>query len=154
MTRLAFACIPLLGCLCLCPGAARAEEDEEVKVTVVAILASQKETPNVHHKLQHVAKEIQKKQPNLNTFILGHTTRLTMTIGKKENFPLVEGQVAEVTVLEKSAKDGAIKLMVKAPKVGEITYKCCCDKFFPIMTNYQTKKQEWLVVAVMVPPCP
>jgi hypothetical protein len=150
--RMLAGCLTLGICLLAAAGPARAEDG--VKVTVVAILASGEEPPRVDPKLQHIAKEIQKNHPQLKTFLLKRTTCMGLKLGQKESYPLVEEQVAEVTVLDKQAKDGKVRLQVKAPRVAEITYRCCCDKFFPIMTGYVTKKQERLIVAVMVPPCP
>jgi hypothetical protein len=37
--------------------------------------------------------------------------------------------------------------------VGEITYSTICGKCFPIVTRFQTKDRERLIVAVMVRPC-
>jgi hypothetical protein len=149
--RILTVCLTFAVCL-LAVGPVRAEDG--VKVTVVAILASGEEPPRVDPKLQHIAKEIQKNHPQLKTFLLKRTTCMGLKLGQKESYPLVEEQVVEVTVLDKKGKDGKVRLQVKAPRLAEITYRCCCDKFFPIMTGYVTKKQERLIVAVMVPPCP
>ena len=45
-----------------------------------------------------------------------------------------------------------VRLAVKAPLAGEITYTTCCSKFFPIMTRYLTKDNERLIIAIMVKP--
>jgi hypothetical protein len=126
----------------------------EIKVTVVAILATTALPPKVDPKLEAIAREVQKREPTLTSFTLKQTTCQPVAIGQKESFPLVEDQVAEVTVKHHSPRDGKVGLMVKAPKVGAITYKTACDKFFPILTGYVTKNNERLIVAVMVPPCP
>ena len=46
-----------------------------------------------------------------------------------------------------------VGLTVKAPLQGEIQYTTCCGKFFPIVTRYQTKNKELLIVAIRVQPC-
>jgi hypothetical protein len=66
-----------------------------------------------------------------------------------ENFPLVEDASADITVLQDDKQ--RVRLAVKAPLVGEITYQTCYDKFFPIVTRYlTTKDRERLIVAIMV----
>jgi hypothetical protein len=37
--------------------------------------------------------------------------------------------------------------------MGEITYSCCCGKYFPIITRYQTKDNERLIIAIGVHCC-
>ena len=92
--RLLTVCLTLAGCLLPAAGPARAEEG--VKVTVVAILASGEEPPRVDPKLQHIAREIQKNHPKLKTFLLKRTTCMALKVGQKEDFPLVEEQVARL----------------------------------------------------------
>ena len=36
--------------------------------------------------------------------------------------------------------------------LGEITYACTFEKFFPVVTPYQTKAGQQLIVAVMAAP--
>ena len=44
-------------------------------------------------------------------------------------------------------------LRTQSPELGEVTYACACDKFFPVVTPYRTKKGETLIVTVMAKPC-
>jgi hypothetical protein len=37
--------------------------------------------------------------------------------------------------------------------MGEVEYTTCCGKFFPIITRYQTKDKERLIIAIRVQPC-
>ena len=46
-----------------------------------------------------------------------------------------------------------VGLTMKAPLQGEIQYTTCCGKFFPIVTRYQTKDKEVLILAIRVQPC-
>jgi hypothetical protein len=140
----------LLGCLtlaCFLPASSVARA-QEVKVTVVAILATTKEPAKVHPKLEHVAREVQKREPSLKSFNLERTSIMKIAVGQKQSFPLVNHEVAEVTVKE-AQQGGRVRLVVKAPRVAEITFSIKCDKFFPIVTGYQTANQERLIVAVM-----
>ena len=75
-------------------------------------------------------------------------------MGRRRSFKLVEDQFVEVTVKHKSKGGDKVCLVVKPPMVGEIKYSTTCGKFFPIVTRYQTKSQERLIIAIMVPPCP
>jgi hypothetical protein len=74
-------------------------------------------------------------------------------VGTKETFSLIDCKEAAVTVRHGCDKNGRVELTVKAPCVGEITYITCCKKYFPIMTRYQTKDKDRLIIAVMVQPC-
>lgn len=142
---------PVLAVLILlAPTAARCAA-EDVKVTVVAILATTEEPAKVDPKLEAIAREVQKRDASLKSFSLKRTTCQSVPVGAKESFPLVEDQVAEVTV-KQTMKEGKVGLAVKAPTVGEITYKTACHKYLPIYTAYMTKNNERLIVAVMT--CP
>lgn len=122
-------------------------------VTVIAILASDKST-RVDEKLKSIAEEVQKVEPSLTGFRIAHQSSKALAVGKRETFSLVDREEAAVLLQEVCPKDeNRYRLAVKAPMVGEITYSCCCGKFFPIMTRYQTKDGERLILAVMVKPC-
>lgn len=122
-------------------------------VTVIAILASDKNT-KVDDKLKSIAEEVKKVEPSLTGFRIAHQSSKALAVGKRETFALVDREEASVVLQEVCPKDeNRFRLAVKAPMVGEITYSCCCGKFFPIMTRYQTKDGERLILAVMVKPC-
>jgi len=123
---------------------------QERSVTVVAILATDKNA-TIEAKVKPIAEEVKKLEPALTGFRLVRTTSKTLTLGKKDQFPLVDDETASV-LLQDAMANNRIRVTVKAPKQGEITYDCCCSKFFPIMTRYQTKDGERLILAIMVKP--
>jgi hypothetical protein len=129
-----------------------ARAEETVEVTVVAIVATERNT-EVNPKLREVAHKIRKSYPKLTGCRLGRTTCRTLTVGTRETFPLIDDQEAAVTVVKSCGKDGKVELTIKPPLVGEFTYTTCCEKYFPIMTRYQTKDKDCLFIAVMVAPC-
>jgi len=128
---------------------------EEVEVKVLAILVSE-EHKEVHPKLKEFAKEVQKKDSNLTGFKLARTTVESLDLGETKKFPLVNGQVVEVTVNKERNEKGRITLTIKPPKLDQITYECACDKFFSMATQHYVgkgKDKEQLFIAVMAKPC-
>jgi hypothetical protein len=130
-----------------------AKAEKKIQVTVVAILATD-QNKNVEPRLECLAKEVQKTDPALSGFRLVKCTRQEVEIGKKFDFSLVEDAVAAVAVKHGCDEEDRVGLTVKAPLVGEIAYSCACGKFFPILTRYQTKGKERLIIAIRVQPCP
>jgi hypothetical protein len=147
---LGFGILAVLTCLDR-PSGARAEE--KIHVTVVAIFATD-QNKKVEPRLECLAKEVQKTDPKLTGFRLAKCSCQKVEVGKKVEFPLVENEVAAVVVKHGCDKEDRVGLTVKAPLVGEIAYSCACGKFFPIMTRYQTKDKERLIIAIRVQPCP
>ncbi len=145
LARWSFAFALLVGLL---PDLARGED---VQVTVLAILASDK-SDKIDPKLKEIAERVQKQEPKLTGFRLGQTNSTGVTFGSEEMFPLVEDQVARVTV-QAGTKKEKVRLTVKAPKLGQLTYTTCCDKYFPIVTGYRTQNKERLILAIMVEKC-
>lgn len=142
----------LVGLAVLVLGAAGpACAEDSVKVTVVAILASDKHQ-TIDKKLTEVAQEVRKKEPDLTGFTIERTTTKEIKIGQEEKFPLLEEQVVVVIVL-KEDKEGRRSLSIKPPTLGEITYTCACGKFFPVITRYTTANKDRLIIAVMCKPC-
>lgn len=127
---------------------------EDVRVTVLAILATDR-NDKIDDKIKCIADEVRKEEPTLTGFKLVHMASKSVEVGKKEKFPLVDDEAASIVVNQARdmEKDKRIGLTVKAPRVGEITYRTCCSKFFPIVTRYQTKDGSRLILAVMVKPC-
>jgi hypothetical protein len=121
----------------------------ERSVTVVAILASDKK-PDIDPKVKCIASEVQKLEPSLTGFRLVRTTCKTVALGKRDQFPLVDDETVSIQLQEAPGGMNRIRVTAKAPKQGEITYDSCCSKFFPIMTRYQTKDGERLIIAIMV----
>ncbi|MBL8799364.1 MAG: hypothetical protein JNM56_36110 [Planctomycetia bacterium] len=125
---------------------------QDRSVTVIAILATDKNN-RVDDKLKSIADEVKKVEPTLTGFRIAHQSSKALNVGQREVFALVDREEASVTLVEVCPKDdNRYRLTVKAPMVGEITYSCCCSKFFPILTRYQTKNGERLILAVMVKP--
>jgi hypothetical protein len=147
---LGFEILILLGCLA---GSNGAKAEEKIHVTVVAILATD-QNKKVEPRLECLAKEVQKTDPTLTGFRWAKCSCQKLEVGKKLEFRLVEDQVAAVVVKHGCDKEDRVGLTVKAPLVGEIAYSCACGKFFPIMTRYQTKDKERLIIAIRVQPCP
>ena len=126
----------------------------EVRVSVVAILASQSCT-EVDPRLACIAKEVQKVHPQLKLkgFRLAKMSCKPVPVRGSETFELVVDQTVAITVLRDADKENKVQLKVTPPTLGEITYRTTCGKFFPIVTGYQTKNGEWLILAVRVQPC-
>lgn len=127
---------------------------EDYEITVVAILASDRHK-SIDEKLKPLADEIRKKDQSLTGWKIARTSRETVQLNHKQSFKLVDDIAADVTVLarddKEKDKDKKVRLNVRAPHAGEITYSTVPDKFFPILTRYQTDKdKERLVYAVMV----
>lgn len=144
---------PHLACLLVLTGAALpARADDELRISVVAILATDK-NDTVDEKVACVAREMKKVDPKLTGFKLVKMVCKDVDVGKKECFELVDGQKTCVTLEKKADKDDRVCLKIQAPKLGEITYMTTCGKFFPVVTRYRTDKGEVLIVAVRVQPC-
>lgn len=127
-------------------------EDVKVKVTVAVILATDRDNV-VDGDVKCIAEEVQKKYPNLTSFRLERITRKSLPVGTGEKFALVDNKLATVLVRHAADSKNWIGLTVKAPLQGEIQYTTCCGKFFPIVTRYQTKDKELLIIAIRVQPC-
>lgn len=132
-------------CVCACGG-------EEVKITVVAILATDQNT-KICPTLESLAAEVRKKRPHLTGFCQAVQTCKSVAVGKEDTFGLVERQIANVTVCHGANEKNRVCLRVKSPGVGEITYTAACGKFFPIVTGYQTKNKDTLIIAIRVETC-
>ncbi|WP_020474820.1 hypothetical protein [Zavarzinella formosa] len=133
------------------PAALRA--DETVKVTVIAILASDKHK-EVDKRLTAFAEEVQKKNPSLTGFKFAYTTTDKLTLGVTKTFPLVENETVEVTANLSKIDEGKITITLKPPKIGQITYNCVCERYFSMATQHFTKDKEQLFIAVTGKPCP
>jgi hypothetical protein len=125
---------------------------EEVRVTLVVILATDRNNV-VDRELKCIAEEVRKLYPNLTGFRLEKTTWKSLPVGESEKFEAVDHEVARVLVRHAADSKNRVGLTVKAPLQGEIQYTTCCGKFFPIVTRYQTKQKELLILAIRVQPC-
>lgn len=124
-----------------------------IKVSVVAILASDRDN-KIDPQLQNIAEEVQRRiDPKLTSFRLDKMCCKSVKIGNRDTFDLGHDQVAVITV-ESKDDEGRIQLRVAPPRMGEITYQTTCGKFLPMVTRFRTKKNELLLLAVRVQPCP
>ncbi len=133
-------------------GATTSLRADDYEVTVVAILASDRHKV-IDAKLKPIAEEIRQKDQTLTGWKIARQSKETLHLNQKHSFKLVDDVSADVTVLaqESKDKDKKVRVSVKAPHAGEVTYATVPDKFFPILTRYQTEKdKDRLVYAVMV----
>jgi hypothetical protein len=131
------------------------EPKADAKVTVVAILATDRNS-EVDPKVKCVADEVQKLDDHkyLTGFRQARMTTHGAVIGKAVTFNLVDSQEVSVTVLDVAGVQGKVRLTVKPPTLGNITYSTACGKCLPIVTRYKTKDNELLIIAVLVKQCP
>jgi hypothetical protein len=152
MTPHLFTALPLLAALMGGDPPDKDKTPEEIRVTVVAILATTDKNAKVDPQLAELAKEVQKKDPSLVGFRLQRMNCKAVPVGGKESFDLVDKEVAVVCIKD-CGKDDKPCIKVKPSHVDNITCSLCCGKYWPIMTNYQTKKKERLIIAIMVETC-
>jgi hypothetical protein len=155
MSPTVFACrwaLVLPALLASAVPAADAEEKGKVRVCVVVILATENDK-KVDKQLEHIAREVRKMQPKLTGFHFQNVSCKSLPIGSKDTFELLDDQAADVTVQRGADKDDKIRLKVRPPLMGEITYSTACGKFLPIVTPYRNKSNDLLIIAVRVQPC-
>lgn len=128
-----------------CPG-------QKVKVTLVVILASE-EGNTVDAKLTAIAEEVRIKNPSLKRFRLASMATKSLAAEETAQFPLVDKKNAAITIKQGADQENRVSLAVVAPDQGEIVYRCVCGKFLPIVTRYQTRSKERLILAIRVQPC-
>jgi hypothetical protein len=142
--------------LLVCPsvGTTGCGDDEEVQVTVVSILATNKNN-KVDKKLKDLAKRIEETRPDLKFtgYKIDRQNQETMIVGKAHEFEFVDKQKAAVTVRQGADADNKVRLKVKLQCGSEMCYKTCCGKFLPICTCHKTANGDCLLIAVMVEPC-
>jgi hypothetical protein len=143
-------CLVLVILLC---GSATAVAEEKVSVCVIAILAGEGEEKVDDPRLVCIAREVKKLNPKLTRLRLGNMSCGSLPVGARDDFKLVEDEVASVVIQQAADKDNRIQLKVTPPKMGEITYMTACGKFLPILTPYRTKKDEVLIIGIRVQPC-
>jgi len=125
---------------------------EKVRVTVVTILATE-HNEDVEPKLRCIAREVRKKHPRFTGFQMSRMCCKSLDVGARDDFDLVAGQAASVTVLKGADKDNRVRLKVGPPSMGAITYDTACGKFLPIVTPFRTRDGDRLLIAVRVQPC-
>ena len=144
-------CVGLIGLALLAAGPSRGEDKETVRVSVLAILATERDD-RIDPRLTCIAKEIRKTHPELTGFQIIKMTRRSLALGARETFELVGEQKAIVAVQHGADADNRVEVKIAPPQMGEITYDTCCGKFFPIVTPVRTKG-DLLILAVRVQPC-
>lgn len=148
--RKRFYPLPALAAVALLLVAAPARAGEEVRVSVVAVLATSDST-KVDPLVGAIAEEVRKKYPALTGFRVGRMTALPVPVGKEKTFPLDDDQAAAVAVERGPDKGDRVRLKVKPPQLNDITYTTVRGKYFPIVTPYLTRTgQERLILAIMV----
>jgi hypothetical protein len=127
---------------------------EKIKVTVVVILASEKHK-DVDKKIEAVAEELQKKDRNLTGFKLKKVLSESIPAGKSHTFKLPGDAEMNVSIHAQRDENGCATLTVKPPTLGEITYICKCERYFPVITKFYPNKDtdERMVLAIMATPC-
>ncbi|HVK17803.1 MAG TPA: hypothetical protein VM533_12710 [Fimbriiglobus sp.] len=125
---------------------------QPVRVTVVAVFASTNST-HVDEKLKALAREVRKREPELTGFRVAAAMQKSVPVGKGHTFELPDKQSLKVKIDRPKGKDGRVGLTIRPPGLGEITYTCACDKFFPIVTPHTSSDGERLIIAVMAKPC-
>jgi hypothetical protein len=125
---------------------------EEIKITIVSIYATDQDT-EICPKLAEFAKEVQKSEPTLTGFKIGHTKKLSVKVGGSETCTVADGVKVQVTAAAERDEAGRARLTIQPPKMGEIDYACTCGKYFPIMTKHVTDKKQHLILAVMCEHC-
>ncbi len=133
-----------------CPG--QAVPQKKVKVTVVVILACQGKE-HVDPQLKWIAQEVRKRDKSLTCFQLKSTKCQSLAVEEKGVFKLVDDKTVTGVVKQGADKENRVGLAVTAPDQGEIVYRTVCGKFLPIVSRYQTKSGERLILAVRVQPC-
>ncbi|MCI0641881.1 MAG: hypothetical protein L0Y72_11195 [Gemmataceae bacterium] len=125
---------------------------QKVKVTVVCILAKE-EPGHIDKKLVDIAKEVQLKNPSLKSFYLKNMEMRSLAPDEKGFFPLVNKKSALVIVKHGADKYNKVGLVIHPPDQGEILCASACGKFLPIVTRYETKDKQRLILAIRVQPC-
>ena len=144
-------CVALMGMLAMAAHLTACPE-EKVKVTVVVILATES-GDFVDKRLKEFAKEVQVKYPTYKSFKIKKMTNKSLAPEEKAVFKLVDDVTAQIVVKHGADKQNRVSLAVTAPEQGEIVYRTVCGKFLPIVTRYQTKSKELLMLAIEVKPC-
>lgn len=128
------------------------DEKDPIKVTLVVILAKE-DGDKVDPRLKAIAEEVRKLHPNLTSFELKCMENKSLKPGQKVSLSCIEKKAVEMMVKQGADKDNRVVLAVTAPSMGEIEYQTVCGKFLPIVTRYQTKSKERLILAIRVQPC-
>ena len=152
MNALARTLLVSLSSLATLASLAACPPPEKVKVTLVVILASEQGN-TVDKRLQNIAKEVRELNPNLKSFKLKTMTSRSLAPEEKGAFLCVDDKSTQIIVKHGADPNNRVKLAIIPPDQGEIEYRTVCGKFLPIITRYQTKSKERLILAIRVQPC-
>ncbi len=130
-----------------------APEPKNVKVTLVCILACEKAPPHVDPELIHIAAEIQKKKPEFKCFKVACMGCKSLAVNDSHTFTIVDDQKVTVVVKQAADKNNLVVLDVQPPLQGRFEYETVCGKFLPIITRYETKSGQRLIIAICAKPC-
>ena len=134
------------------PRECQPEPGQPVRITVVTVLATGANT-TIDNRLSDLAKEVQKRDPALTGFRIHTTEAKSVAPGDSAAFELIDRQKLVVKVDRPRDEQGRVGLKIRPPGLGEVTYTCTCDRFFPVVTPHRTREGETLIVAVMARPC-
>ena len=123
-------------------------EDEKIKITVIAVLASSRHE-NIDKRLKELAPQLKKKNSDWTGFEVERQSCESIKVGGSATFKLMDDCKVVIEVKERDPKTGCISLVVKADTLGEFAYTCCCEKFVPVITRYDTKNKDRLIIAIM-----
>lgn len=129
-----------------------ARGEEKVRVSVLTILASEKDD-KVERKLECIARQVRLKCDKLKGFRCLQMTCRSVPVGGKERFDLGANQSAAIAIEHGADASNRVELKVSPPRMGQITYTSTCGKFFPIVTPVRTRNNELLILAIRVQPC-
>src|SRR5262245_61943419 len=98
-----------MAALAVCLLTAAVGSADNVRVTVIAILASDKHK-EVNERLKDIAEKIQEKDPKLTGFKLEQVSCESIAPGKSAKLKLIDKETVEVLVNEKTDADGRVLL--------------------------------------------
>lgn len=127
-------------------------DDDEVKVTIVGILASSRHK-DIDKRLVAVAPELKKKDSTWTGFKIERIICETIKVGGKCTVDIMDDYKVTIVVKQRDPDTGCVSLLVKPDGLGELVYKCCCGKFLPYLTPHVTKDKDRLVIAIMSKTC-
>jgi hypothetical protein len=127
-------------------------KEGKIKVTMLVILASENGN-EIDKQIKNIAEEVQKLNPNFTSFKYKAYECQSLARDEKGMFKTLDKKVAMVVIRQAADAENRVILAVTPPDQAEIEYRCACGKFLPIITRYQTKKKERLILAVRVEPC-
>jgi hypothetical protein len=139
--------------LLVVPALARSDDpkdqrEEKIKITVVAVLASSRHN-TIDKRLKELAPELKKKNSDWTGFEVERQMCESIKVGGSATFKLVDDCKVVIEVKERDPKSGCVSLVVKPDTLGEIAYTCCCEKYVPVITRYDTKNKDRLIIAIM-----